>query len=316
MDSVVFLGTVSATPTKHCNVSAYVIKLSSGRQWLVDCGEGTQHQFLRTDLVKAGRIDVILITHLHGDHCFGLPGFLASLSLTGTVSKITLVGPVGLKKMIDVNIELSATYLTYVLEVVELEPQEISKPMVFQDMTVVAYPLRHKVACFGFIITEPQKPGALDGKKAAALGAKGKDLGLLKAGKDVTLPNGTVVKATDVLSEPKPGKRVLAMGDTSNSDSMLEAGQNCDCVIHETTYDCDREEKAIEGGHSTTTMAGLFAKNLNAKKLIITHFSKRYIETSESDPTGKTIKHLLDETQRVCPETQVFAATEFASFDI
>jgi len=314
---------VSATPTKNCNVSSLAMKLfGSTKIWLVDCGEGTQHQLIkRPDLVKSSKIEVIFITHLHGDHCFGLPGLLASLSLTGVVTSLKVVGPEGIKTMIETNISLSKTYLTYKLEIIELVPEKITNLGKISDIEVSAYPLVHKdVACFGFVFQEPEKPGQLDGKKAAQLGAKGKDLGLLKSGKDIVLPNGDTLKASDVLSPPQKGKKVLVLGDTKNSDSMFEVGQNCDLLIHEATYDHSMHTKALEGGHSTAKMAGQFAKSLKAKNLIINHFSKRYLEGDKSDnkdENNKSVSDLVVEAQsEVDSGVTVRSAAEFASFSI
>jgi len=277
--------------------------------WLVDCGEGTQHQLVRRpDLVKTSKLDIIFITHLHGDHCFGLPGLLASMSLSGQVSALKVIGPLGISQMIDTNLKLSQSYLTYALEVVELEPERVHDLGTFNQIRVRAFPLKHKdIACFGFFFEEENKPPVLNGKKAAQLGAKGAQLGQLKVGKDVTLPNGTVIRAEDVLEPGAAGKKVLILGDTSDSNSALEAIQGCDLIVHETTYDCDMYEKAIDGGHSTTIMAGEYARVAKAKKLIITHFSKRYVEGSGD----KTVDDLKKEAQQQCPDTVVEAAEEF-----
>eukprot|EP01130_Rhizamoeba_saxonica_P008875 TRINITY_DN3594_c1_g1_i2.p1 TRINITY_DN3594_c1_g1~~TRINITY_DN3594_c1_g1_i2.p1 ORF type:complete len:210 (-),score=42.96 TRINITY_DN3594_c1_g1_i2:693-1322(-) len=195
MESISFLGTSAATPGKDRNVSSFAIKFrEGGRVWLVDCGEGTQHRVVRNpDIVKASKIDVILITHLHGDHCFGLPGLLASLSLTGVCDELTLIGPEGLKLMVDTAIGLSDTYLTYNLKIIELVEGEVFDLGLVNGIHLSAYPLVHKVATFGFVIEEPMKPGKLDGKKAAQLGAKGPVMRDLKNGIDVTLDDGTVI---------------------------------------------------------------------------------------------------------------------------
>jgi len=131
----------------------------------------------------------------------------------------------------------------------------------------------------------------------------------------VTLADGSTIKASDVLEPGCAGKRVLILGDTSNSDSALEAIQGCDLIVHETTYDCDMTQKALEGGHSTTTMAGQYAKAANAKKIIINHFSKRYLEGMEKKEEGdKSLDDLQKETEAECPGTVVEAAREFAVY--
>jgi len=315
MKSVVFLGTSAATPTRHLSVSAHALHFLNGRSWLVDCGEGTQHQIVKCDDIKANRIDVIFITHLHGDHCFGLPGLLATLSLVGgdREKPLHLFGPAGLREFINTAIGVSQTYLTYKLEVVELEPEKVHDLGEIDGYKISAFPLRHKVPCFGYIVTEPDKPAALDARKASSLGAKGKDMGLLKAGKDVTLADGSVIKASDVLGVPQKGRKAVMLGDTCDSSSLMEAAMHCDVLVHEATYDATLEGKAIEGGHSTSAMAGKFAQTLNAKKMILTHFSMRYTTAKEGE---LGVDDLLKEAQNECPHTTVLAADDFAVFDI
>jgi len=310
-----FLGTAAACPTKERNVSAYAIKTMLARHWLVGCGEGTQHRIVaRTDLIKTSRLDVILITHLHGDHSFGLPGLLASISMGNAEPdrKLKLIGPVGLQTMVKTALKLSETYLTYELDIVELEDNKVHDLGSLGEMSVKAFPLTHKVPCFGYLISEPDKLGKLDGKKAAKLGAKGGQLGELKDGKDVTLADGTVIKAADVCFAPTKGKMLLALGDTSNSESVVPFATNCDVVIHESTFDATLQKKAVDGGHSTSAMAGTFAKTISAKKLIITHFSKRYFEGED----GPHIPDLVREAQQECPGTVVLAAEDYASFSV
>jgi len=309
------LGTSAATPTRHRSVSAHALQFVNGRSWLFDCGEGTQHQIVKCHDIKANRIDAIFITHLHGDHSFGLPGLLATLSLVGgdRDSPLRVFGPQGLKEFINTAIGVSATYITYKLEIVELDEGKVHDLGEIDGYHTVAFPLRHKVPCFGYIIQEPTKPPSLDAKKAAALGAKGKELGLLKAGKDVELPDGRVIKASDVLGSPQKGKKAVLLGDTSDSSSLIEAGMECDVLVHEATYDGSLEEKAIDGGHSTSAMAGRFAHLLRAKKLILTHFSMRYTTATEGE---LGVDALVKEAQAECPATAVVAADDFKNIDI
>lgn len=311
--SLVFLGTSAATPSKNRNVSSYALRNDEGKIFLLDCGEGTQHQFLKTVDLKVSKIEVILITHLHGDHSFGLPGLLASLSLYGRDQPVRVFGPVGLRAMIETNLKLSATYLTYKLDIVELEEGKTESFGLLHGLYLSAYPLKHKVPCFGYLLEEPEKKGKLNAQKAKELGVTNpKDLGSLSQGKDITLPNGTLIKAVDVTGETRKGKKFIFLGDTSNSDSMIEKGQDCDVVVHEATYDGTLEQKAVEGGHSTSVMAGKFASKLNAKKLILTHFSMRYQNPEEGQPS---IKDLVKEAQLECSKTEVDAAEDMKKYE-
>ncbi|KAL6079318.1 Ribonuclease BN [Balamuthia mandrillaris] len=339
MKCVTFLGTSAATPTKCRNVTSHALQFLNGRAWLFDCGEGTQHQILKSKDLKAPRIDAIFITHLHGDHLFGLPGLLASLSLVGgeRQNPVLLYGPPGIKEYVRASIDSSVTYLTYGLEVIELDTSKnhtLSEPglstSASMPMKVTAHPIVHKVPCLGYVVEEPERAGALDAKKAASLGAKGKEMGLLKAGKDVTLSDGRVIKASDVIGPTRKGKKVVLLGDTSDASSVLEAGQGCDLLVHEATYDASLREKAVEGGHSTSQMAGRFAKELAAKKLILTHFSMRYTSSEGSQPQHQekdaeeekeeggplTVEQLCEEARAECPETLVVAALDLESYDV
>jgi len=315
MPSIVFLGTSSATPTKARNVSSYALRLDDGRIILIDCGEGTQHQFVKCADLRVGKIDAILITHNHGDHSFGLAGLLASMSMYGRDQPVKIYGPEGIKSYVEHSIKFSATYLTFPTEIIEIIPDKITSLGIINELSVTAYPLKHKVPCFGYLLEEPTKKGKLNAKLAKDLGVTDpKQLGILSSGKDVTLTNGIVVKSVDVLGETRKGRKYLLMGDTCNSESVVEAAQNCTFVVHETTYDSSAHEKAIEGGHSTSTMAGQFAKRINASRMIITHFSSRYHALHDNEPI--TVKDLLLETQKECPETKVEAADDFSKFDL
>eukprot|EP01129_Flabellula_baltica_P004354 TRINITY_DN1511_c0_g1_i1.p1 TRINITY_DN1511_c0_g1~~TRINITY_DN1511_c0_g1_i1.p1 ORF type:complete len:217 (-),score=60.73 TRINITY_DN1511_c0_g1_i1:18-668(-) len=215
--------------------------------------------------------------------------------------------------MVHTNISLSATYLTYELEIIELVEGEVTDLGIINDISVSAYPLTHKVACFGYLFKEQDKI-ALDGKKAAQLGARGPQMSMLKEGKDVELSDGRIIRAADVLLPAEMGKKVIALGDTSDSTSILEAGMGCAVVVHESTYDDSLREKAIDGGHSTAKMAGEFARDIQANKLILTHFSKRYFEGELS--LEKNVNDLREEAALVCPESEVIIAEDFSVIEI
>jgi len=314
MPSIVFLGTSSATPTKARNVSSYALRLDDGRIILIDCGEGTQHQFVKCADLRAGKIDAIMITHLHGDHSFGLPGLLASMSMNGRDQPVKIYGPEGLKNYLESCLKYSVTFLTYPIEIVEIPTDKVTPLGLINQLTVTAYPLKHKVTCFGFLFEEPEKKGKLNAKLAKELGAENKDLGILTSGKDVTLPNGNIIKSVDVMGETRKGRKFLLLGDTCDSESVVEAAQNCLVVVHEVTYDSSCVEKAKEGGHSTSTMAGQFAKKIKASRIFITHFSSRYHGLHDTEPL--TVKDLVSETQKECPDTKVEAAEDFARFEL
>ncbi len=212
---LIFLGTSAGVPTRSRNVTAILLDLkhpTRGGLWLFDCGEGTQHQLLHT-AYHPGKLDKIFITHLHGDHLFGLPGLLCSRSMAGNANPLTIYGPAGIREFVETTLRLSGSWTDYPLEVVE-----ITEGLVFDDgdYRVTAQPLNHPVECYGYRIEAHDKPGALD---AAALMADGVKPGplfqRLKHGETVTLEDGRVINGQDYLAAPQPGKKLAIFGDTA-----------------------------------------------------------------------------------------------------
>ncbi len=160
-----FLGTSAGVPTKERNVTSMILNLVGIRKsyWLFDCGEGTQHRILNSPF-KTPKIDKIFITHLHGDHIFGLPGLLCSRSMGGATEPLTLYGPKGLKQYVETVLSVSESYMTYPLNIIEIQAGQL-----FDDgeLIVTAYPLDHRVECYGYRIEEHAKSGALDAERLA-----------------------------------------------------------------------------------------------------------------------------------------------------
>ena len=256
---VVFLGTASCFPTPSRGVSCIALQRSqTGEIWLFDCGEGSQIQIQKCSKIKPGKINKIFITHLHGDHLFGLPGLLCTLgnNLSETDDKIVdIYGPLGLRKYVQTSLEVSqSSVVTYQLRIHELVPkpdqyldpdykerilehysggkntieydEQLKGWKVFQDpgtgLKVFAGALRHRVPSFGFIVQEPDKPGSLDvAKLREKYGIKpGPIYGDIKKGIPVTLEDGTVVKPEDVTGAVTPGLRVAVFGDTCDASEM------------------------------------------------------------------------------------------------
>ncbi len=302
---LMFLGTGAGKPSNERNVTALILDMMSerGTLWLFDCGEGTQHQCLKGK-INPTKLEKIFITHLHGDHIFGLPGLLNSRSLGGCSTPLTLYGPKGLKTYLDITFSVSDSYLTYPLDIIEIVPGTV-----FEDDTFTVYAdhLNHRIETFGFRITEHEKPGALDVQKLLADGIKPSALfQQLKAGKVVQLEDGRTVNGKDYLGLPKSGKVVTIFGDTRPTNSAVELARNADVIVHEATLEGSMAEKASEHGHSTTVQAATLAKESHAAKLIITHFSNRY---ALSDG-----ERLLNECREIFPNTEI--AEDFATFKI
>jgi len=273
---LIFLGTSAGVPTRTRNVTAILLDLqhpTRGGLWLFDCGEGTQHQLLRT-AHHPGKLDKIFITHLHGDHIFGLPGLLCSRSMAGIGHPLTIYGPKGIAEFVETTLRLSGSWTDYPLEVIE-----IAEGQVFDDgvYTVTAWPLNHPVECYGYRIEEHDKPGALNAAALMADGVKpGPMFQRLKLGETVTLEDGRVVNGQDYLSAPQPGKKLAIFGDTAPCPSALLLAQGVDVMVHEATLETAMEEKANGRGHSSTRQAARLAREAGVGKLIVTHVSSRY----------------------------------------
>lgn len=289
-----FLGTGAGMPSKDRNTSALALKLQEerGSIWLFDCGEATQHQILHTT-IKPRKVDKVFITHLHGDHIFGLPGFISSRSFLGGVEPLTIYGPKGLKQWLEQTLKLTKTHLTY-----ELHIEEVEEGIVFEDaqFIVKAMPLEHVIECFGYRIEQKPLAGELLIDKAIALGVpKGPLLGQLKAGNDVELENGTVVHSKDVTSPPQNGFTAAILGDTKYCENAKILAHESNIVVHEATFDHATIHLAAQYGHSTNTEAAQIAKEANAQALILNHISARFLE--------RDLACFLTEAQHVFPNT-------------
>ncbi|AWM81157.1 ribonuclease Z [Gammaproteobacteria bacterium ESL0073] len=300
-----FLGTGSGLPSNERNVSCCVLNLMKERKalWVFDCGEGAQHQFLKTPL-KIPKIEKIFITHLHGDHLFGLPGLLSSRSFAHQATPLTVYGPRGIKEYLTVVMNISASRVSYQLEV-----KEIEEGVVFEDeqFIVSCLPLTHRIESYGFRVVEKDKPGALNTKLLAKLKVpEGPHLKQLKEGKEVELADGRILQGKDFITSPIKGKVVVIFGDTVPTKTAIVLASNADVMVHEATFEDALEELAEKYGHSTTTQVAKIAKKANAKKLIITHISSRYSEQNH--------KQLLDECRKLFKETEI--ANDFSHFII
>lgn len=270
-----FLGTGAGRPTKERNVTSIALKLPepSGELWLFDAGEGTQHRLLHTPL-KLSKLTTVFITHLHGDHTFGLPGLLSSRSYFETEEPLRLFGPPGIREMIASALELSGSRLEY-----ELIMEEIAEGIVYKNdhFTVEAAKLDHRIDSYGYRITEHERPGKLDSAKLRELGVPNGPLyGQLKGGRDVTLEDGRRICAADVVGPPIKGRILTILGDTRPCANAVELAEDADVLVHEATFAAGQEEKAFDYGHSTTVQAAEAANRARAKKLIMTHFSSRF----------------------------------------
>ncbi|MGG0656413.1 ribonuclease Z [Rummeliibacillus pycnus] len=286
-----FLGTGAGMPSKARNTSSLALKLleERGTIWLFDCGEATQHQILHTS-IKPRKFEKIFITHLHGDHIYGLPGLLGSRSFLGGDKPLTIYGPKGLKEWIQLTLETSQTHLNYSIDYVEVE-----EGVIFEDeeFKVIALSLQHVVTCYGYRIEQKPLKGALQVAKARELGVpNGPLLGQLKNGINVTLDDGTIIRSEEVTEPPKKGFIVAILGDTRYCDNAKILSRDADIVIHEATFDHGTEELAANYGHSTNIDAANVAKEAGSKYLLLNHLSARFFQ-QDIEIMLKEVKELI-----------------------
>jgi ribonuclease Z len=302
---LVFLGTGAGVPSKGRNVSAIALQLleERGATWLFDCGEATQHQILHTS-IRPRRIEKIFITHLHGDHIFGLPGLLGSRSFQGGETELTVYGPKGIKQFIETSLAVSATHVKYELNIVE-----ISEGIVFEDeqFIVTAKRLSHGIPSYGYRVVEKDLPGTLLVDKLQEIGIRpGPIYQQIKQGKTVTLEDGTVIDGKQFVGPPQKGRIVTILGDTRFCEASIELAYDTDVLVHEATFGAGDGELAYEYYHSTSEQAAEVAKRAGAKKLILTHISSRY--------QGDMCDELLEEAKAIFPNVEI--AVDFKSFPI
>lgn len=272
---LIFLGTGAGVPSLERNVSSIALAMQQeiNSIWLFDCGEATQHQIQKTS-IKPRKINKIFITHMHGDHIFGLPGFLSSRSFQGGEDVLTIYGPSGIREFVETSLRASKTRLSYPLQIVE-----ITEGQVYEDEAFVVYSkmLDHGTPCYGYRIVEKNKPGILLVDKLKKNGiSPGPIYQKIKENPVVTTPDGHVLKREDYIGPDKPGRVVSILGDTRYAEANLTFVEDSDCLVHEATFDKEKAELASDYFHSTTAQAAALARDANVKQLILTHISSRY----------------------------------------
>ncbi|MEH6988840.1 ribonuclease Z [Cytobacillus firmus] len=293
---IFFLGTGAGIPAKLRNVSSMALKLldERGSIWLFDCGEATQHQILHTS-IKPRRIEKIFITHLHGDHIYGLPGLLSSRSFQGGDTEVTLYGPKGLKKFIEVSLSVSGTYLKYPLKVTEITEGIVLDE---EDFKVETRMLEHGISSYGYRITEKDRPGTLLADKLAEAGIKpGPIYKKIKNGENIELEDGSMIEAENFLGPAQKGRIVTVLGDTRFCDAAIDLAAGADLLIHEATFSGGEEKLAYDYFHSTTLQAAQVALEANARKLCLNHISSRY--------EHQDWEQLVKESQTIFPNTVI-----------
>ena len=304
---ITFLGTSAGIPTRARNVSSLALRLPQRAEaWLFDCGEGTQHQLQRTP-IKISQISRIFITHLHGDHLFGLMGLLATCGLAGQGQEIHLYGPDGLAEYVRVCSHISRTTLSGTLKIHTVEPGLVHRE---EDFSVTCRPLKHRIPAFGYRVTESDRPGKFDVERAQALGIPpGPLYARLKRGERVELADGRVFDGRDFIGATLAGRSVVYCTDTIYCSDAVALAENADALIHEATFAEQDEPLAVQSMHSTTAMAARVASEARARQLFITHFSPRYTPDAQVTP-----EELLAQARAVFPRTEM--ARDLLTFEV
>ncbi|HXH18464.1 MAG TPA: ribonuclease Z [Chitinophagales bacterium] len=300
---ITILGSNSALPAHGRHPTSQILNVHD-RLFLIDCGEGTQ-MLLEKYKIRHGRIEHIFISHLHGDHFFGLIGLITSYHLNHREKPLTIFCPKGLDEIIHLQLKYSDTHLRYPLSFEFFIPQ--SGAVIFENdfMRVETLKLKHRIPCAGFVFREklpPEKnikPEAIDEYHLSI-----QQIHEIKKGKDLLLPTGKIVKNEELTVKPHRPRVYAYCTDTAYDESIAPYILGADLLYHEATFDKSEEMRAKETFHSTTRQAAMIAKKAQVKKLLLGHFSARY----------KTLDDLLSEAREVFPHSEL--AREGSTFVI
>ena len=291
MFAVTILGNNSAVPAFDRHPTSQVVTLD-GTNYLVDCGEGTQIQMINYK-IRRSKISHIFISHLHGDHYFGLVGLINSFNLLGHKQELHIFGPSPLKEILEIQMRVADTTMCYPLHI-----HTITEPTVLLDnekVTVKCFRTNHRIECYGFSFEQKKKLRKLDAVKAKSYSIPSSFYERLTNGEDYTTSDGTVIRNEQVTMPATPGKKYAFCADTKYDESLIPHIQDYDMIYHETTYLDHLHERAEARFHSTTKQAATLAGKAGVKKLLIGHFSSKY----------DTLEEFESEAREVFPNTDL-----------
>ena len=273
---LVFLGTSSAVPTANRGLSS--IALVRGAELLLfDAGEGMQRNFIKAGL-GTNRKMKIFITHMHADHCIGILGLLQTMGLQGREKSVDIYGEPRLEEFLRENMRIINFRLTFDIIVRKIEKGGVVVRE--KDYQVSCCETLHSVPSFAYCLEEFDRPGTFDISEAKRLGIpEGELYGKLQHGQNI-IYEGKTIRSAQVVGPPRKGRKIGISGDTRPTEGLVKFFKGCDLLVFESTYGRDKQEKAIENGHSTAWEAASIAKTAKVDKLFLTHFSARYDETS------------------------------------
>jgi ribonuclease Z len=279
---VTFLGTGGAVPTTERNPSALLVN-REGDRLLFDCGEGTQRQLMH---FGAGfDVSHLFVTHLHGDHVYGIPGFLETLDFNDREDPLTIHVPQGTKGSVRDFLDALGGRPSFPLRLSEVQPGAVALHREDTGSTgyeVRAFDVEHHTNAVGYALVEDDRKGRFDRERAEALGVPvGPKFSRLHEGHPVELDDGTTVEPEQVVGEPRPGRTFVYTGDTRPQDRTVEIAEGADLLVHDATFADDRAERASETAHSTAREAGEIAARAGVRRLALTHISSRYAHDVE-----------------------------------
>ena len=288
---VVFLGTSAATPTEARGLSSIAVARGS-EILLFDAGEGMQRNFVRSSLRMNSKMKVF-ITHMHADHSLGILGLLQTLSLNGRTLPIDIYGEPRLAEFIKFSIKQIGFGLSFDINLHNIEAEGLLVRE--NDYEVTCCEADHHVIAYSFCLTELERPGVFNVKRAAQLGIpEGNLFKQLQSGKDIII-KGSIVRSTDVVGPRRPGRKIGISGDTRPTEKLCKFFENCDLLVFESTYGNELRHKAIENYHATATEAATLARQSGVRKLVLTHFSTRYRQSNQLLAEARLIHEDVDE---------------------
>ncbi|WP_316815050.1 ribonuclease Z [Pedobacter nyackensis] len=290
---VTILGSSSATPVYNRNPTAQLLNCNE-KFYLIDCGEGTQQQLIRYGF-KANKIDYIFISHLHGDHYFGLIGLLSSLHLNGRIKPMYIFAPAALEEILALQFKHSETVIRYPIEFVATQTDTPARIFENADLSVDTFVLNHRIPCTGFSFVQKKRLRKLMIEKLESEEIPVEYYPLLKRGVDLDLPDGRVLLNADYTTDSERPRKYCYCSDTLFDEGYLESIKNCDTLYHEATFLHEMLDRANQTHHTTALQAAEVAKITGAVKLLIGHFSSRY----------KSLQPLLDEARTVFEDTEL-----------
>lgn len=285
------LGNGSAVPTNKQHPSSQIVKMSD-LQFMVDCGEGTQMQMIKYG-IKHRNLDHIFISHLHGDHYFGIFGLISTFHLFRRDKPLYIYAPAELKKLMEHQLDISKTSLRFQLKFYPLEEVGQSPLLIYKDFKVSIFPLYHRMPTWGLKISKEDFKLRIKKEFVAKYKPSIEQIILIKKGHDFKTESEIIIKNKEITHPVKPVQTYAYCSDTAYNENLIPVLENIDLLYHEATFDNSMEEMAVDRCHSTAAQAALLAKKSKVKRLLLGHYSARY----------ESLAELLDQALRIFPNT-------------